>query len=163
MPSVSAVILQPGLSLSLKKKKKKKKTQTNKPQTRLYLSLLTHKNSFIIFQEKWKEMVRKDYYKVVQISTKLYKFFNILFHIHYFTHISTIDARMSTFFNIWKKRWELVDVWESKSIKMWQWVGEDCTIVSNGICYDGYKVATTKIVLSINFTNAKWWIYNCSN
>ena len=85
-------------------------------------------------------------------STKLYKFFILLVHI-----ISTIDPRMSSFFNMRKKSWELVDVWELKPIKMWQWVGENCIIVSNGICYDGYKIATTKILLSINFTNAKWW------
>ena len=85
-------------------------------------------------------------------STKLYKFFILLVHI-----ISTIDPGMSSFFNMRKKRWELVDVWELKPIKMWQWVGENCIIVNNGICYDGYKIATTKIVLSINFTNAKWW------
>ena len=85
-------------------------------------------------------------------STKLYKFFILLVHI-----ISTIDPGMSSFFNMRKKSWELVDVWELKPIKMWQWVGENCITVSNGICYDGYKIATTKIVLSINFTNAKWW------
>ena len=51
------------------------------------------------------------------LSTKLYKFFILLVHIHYFTDISTIDVGMSSFFNMQKKRWELVDVWELKPIK----------------------------------------------
>ena len=88
------------------------------------------------------------------------QYYFILVHIHNWCRNVYILTHKS---GCEKKRYETVNVWRSKPMKMWQWFGEDFTIVSYGICYDGYKVATTKIVLSINFTNAKWWKYNCSN